>query len=238
MACLSLIILFASAASTSAGAFAGTAPGYSKTVSSRGASALHVATFPDMSSSRWEEDSKEEPVGEDLEYGASPFFASLSMEELKFDVAGNKRTRNLAMGQNQNQGGPLAPLVVLVKDSMGQQKFNFLRGKVISLHTMVIRAFVNTADTPLGDIVLKSLFLAVDTDGDGLINETQLGEMLHSLGFTWIKERQIKGIFERANVRIENHIDIEEFVKEAPKTLSTNLIKLAKSNGGKLGFLA
>ena len=33
-------------------------------------------------------------------------------------------------------------------------------------------------------------------------------------------------------------IDFEEFVKETPKTLRTSLVKLAKSNGHDLGFLA
>ena len=32
-------------------------------------------------------------------------------------------------------------------------------------------------------------------------------------------------------------IDFEEFCKEAPKTLRTNLVKLAKANGDELGFL-
>ena len=33
-------------------------------------------------------------------------------------------------------------------------------------------------------------------------------------------------------------IDFEEFVKECPKTLRTNLVKLAKENGHDLGFLS
>ena len=33
-------------------------------------------------------------------------------------------------------------------------------------------------------------------------------------------------------------IDYQEFVAEAPKTLKTNLVKLAKENGEKLGLLA
>jgi hypothetical protein len=32
-------------------------------------------------------------------------------------------------------------------------------------------------------------------------------------------------------------IDFEEFCKETPKTLRTNMIKLAKQNGNDLGFL-
>ena len=33
-------------------------------------------------------------------------------------------------------------------------------------------------------------------------------------------------------------IDFEEFVKESPKALRVNLVKLAKANGHDLGFLA
>ena len=32
-------------------------------------------------------------------------------------------------------------------------------------------------------------------------------------------------------------LPIEEWIAEAPKTLKTNLVKLAKTNGGELGFL-
>ena len=39
-------------------------------------------------------------------------------------------------------------------------------------------------------------------------------------------------------VRAAGVIDYEEFVNEAPKTLKTNLVKLAKNNGAELGFLS
>ena len=33
-------------------------------------------------------------------------------------------------------------------------------------------------------------------------------------------------------------ISLEEFMDEAPRTLKTNLVKLAKNNGGDMGLLA
>ena len=42
----------------------------------------------------------------------------------------------------------------------------------------------------------------------------------------------------RLIVRAAGVIDYDEFVKEAPKTLKTNLVKLAKNNGAELGFLS
>ena len=85
---------------------------------------------------------------------------------------------------------------------------------------------------------MRTLFLAADKDADGLIHKNEMKRLLHSLGFTWLGDSQLQGIFERANVQVPDHISLEEFVKEAPKTLSTNLVKLAKKNGGSLGLLA
>ena len=45
-------------------------------------------------------------------------------------------------------------------------------------------------------------------------------------------------IFKRADKDKNDVIDFEEFCKETPKTLRTSLVKLAKSNGHDLGFLA
>jgi hypothetical protein len=53
-----------------------------------------------------------------------------------------------------------------------------------------------------------------------------------------LADKQIKGIFDRADLDANGDLDFEEFRKEAPKTLRTNLVKLAKRNGGDLGFLS
>jgi Ca2+-binding EF-hand superfamily protein len=61
---------------------------------------------------------------------------------------------------------------------------------------------------------------------------------LQLLGFSWLQSKQIQGIFQRADLDDNGAIDFDEFMKEAPKTLRTNLIKLAKKNGGDMGLLA
>lgn len=36
---------------------------------------------------------------------------------------------------NKASGGPFSPLVVVVRNAMGEKEFNKLRGKAISLHS-------------------------------------------------------------------------------------------------------
>ena len=48
--------------------------------------------------------------------------------------AGRARRQVTRMG-NKGTGGPFAPIVVVVKDAMGQKEFNKLRGKAISIHS-------------------------------------------------------------------------------------------------------
>jgi hypothetical protein len=57
------------------------------------------------------------------------------------------------------------------------------------------------------------------------------------LGFKWLGGKQVDGIFARADANGDAEISLEEFMVEAPKTLRTNLVKLAKSNGGEMGLL-
>ena len=42
---------------------------------------------------------------------------------------------------NKSTGGPFAPLVVVVRNIVGEKEFNKLRGKAISLHSQVIKDF-------------------------------------------------------------------------------------------------
>jgi hypothetical protein len=132
--------------------------------------------------------------------------------------------------------GPLSPFVVLAKKVIGDAELNKLRGKVIGLHSDVIGSFVETANSPFGEQVLKTMFQLADQNKNGKIEEVELSASLHALGFE-LADKQIKGIFERADLDANGEIDFEEFRKEAPKTLRTNLVKLAKRNGGDLGFL-
>jgi hypothetical protein len=53
-----------------------------------------------------------------------------------------------------------------------------------------------------------------------------------------LQSKQIQGIFKRADLDENGSIDFDEFMKEAPKTLRTNLIKLAKKNGDGMGLLS
>ena len=55
---------------------------------------------------------------------------------------------------------------------------------------------------------------------------------------SWLAEKQVEQIIKRADSDENEVIDFEEFVKEAPRTLRVNLVKLAKQNGHDLGFLA
>jgi hypothetical protein len=133
--------------------------------------------------------------------------------------------------------GIFSPLVIAAGTILGPEQLNKIRAKVISLHSDIIKSFVDTADSSFGKAVLVQLFNAVDTDNSGYIDKDELGVALGLLGFRWLKEKQIDGIFSRADVNGDGMISLEEFMDEAPKTLKTNLVKLAKNNGGDMGLL-
>ena len=141
-------------------------------------------------------------------------------------------------GPSHGQNGVLAPLVKTVKAVIGDDELNKVRGKAIALHSDVIKSFVDTSGTPVGQTVLKTLFTVADADKSGTLEENELNQALENLGFRFLNEKQKHGIFERADVDKNGHIDLDEWMAEAPKTLKTNLVKLAKKNGGDLGLLA
>merc|ERR1711924_146872 len=114
---------------------------------------------------------------------------------------------------------------------------NAFRASVIAKHTKVISAFVDTSESKFGQIALKSLFEAADKDGNGTLDKAEVKEALQALGFTFIDDKQVDVIFKKADKDKNEVIDFEEFVKETPKVLRVNLVKLAKSNGHDLGFL-
>jgi len=142
-----------------------------------------------------------------------------------------------AAAGGKHKEGIFSPVVFLSKMLLGEPKINKLRAQVISLHSDVIGNFVNTYETPAGRTILRQLFELADRDRNGTISESELEAALLTLGFDWLKEKQIKGIFERADTDASGAIDMEEWMKEAPKTLRTNLVKLAKKNGGEMGLL-
>jgi hypothetical protein len=141
-------------------------------------------------------------------------------------------------GSPKHKGGILSPIVVAFKLLFGEESLNKIRAKAISLHSDVIGNFVESSETPVGSLALKKLFELADANGDGAIDETELKKAFEALDFDWLQDKQIKGIIQRADLDENGVIDFVEWQKEAPKTLRTNLIKLAKRNGGDLGLLA
>jgi len=134
--------------------------------------------------------------------------------------------------------GVFAPAVLGAKQVMGTKELNKLRGDVIAAHSKVIAAFVDTSESQFGQIVLKRMFEAADKDNNGTLDKQEVRDALHALGFKFVQEKQIEMIFTRADMDGNEVIDFEEFVQDAPKTLRSSLIKLAKQNGHDLGFLA
>ncbi len=137
----------------------------------------------------------------------------------------------------KHQTGPFSPVVLTLKKLLGEEKLNKLRAKGISLHSDVINRFIETANTKFGQSALVALFNLADRNGDGILQQEEIASALAALGFTWLQQKQVLGILERADKDKNGVIDQKEFLEEAPKTLRTNLVKLAKKNGGELGFL-
>ena len=133
--------------------------------------------------------------------------------------------------------GIFSPIVVAAGAVLGQEQLNKVRAKVISIHSDLIKSFVGTSDSAFGQAVLRQLFKCVDTDNSGYIDKEELSVALSLLGFRWLKEKQVNAIFERADTDKDGTISLEEFMDEAPRTLKTNLVKLAKNNGGDMGLL-
>ncbi len=140
-------------------------------------------------------------------------------------------------GGNPHKEGVLSPIVVAAGAVLGDKMLNEIRGKVIALHSDLIKSFVDTADSEFGKAVLRQIFNLVDVDKSGYLDKKEVATALSMLGFKWLGEKQVDGIFARADENGDAEISLEEFMVEAPKTLRTNLVKLAKSNGGEMGLL-
>jgi len=133
--------------------------------------------------------------------------------------------------------GVFSPIVVVAGTILGQDQLIKVRAKVISIHSDLIKSFVGTSDSAFGQTVLRQLFKYVDADNSGFIDKEELSVALSMLGFNWLKEKQVDGIFKRADKNGDGEISLNEFMDEAPKTLKMNLVKLAKNNGGDMGLL-
>jgi hypothetical protein len=140
-------------------------------------------------------------------------------------------------GGNPHKEGVFSPIVVAAGAVLGEETLNKVRGKVIALHSDVIKSFVDTSDSDFGKAVLRQLFDLVDEDNSGYLDKAEVEKALGMLGFSWLGEKQVNKIFERADANGDCEISLEEFMEEAPKTLRANLIKLAKKNGGDMGLL-
>ena len=140
-------------------------------------------------------------------------------------------------GGNPHKEGVFSPIVIAAGTILGDEQLNKIRGKVIGLHSDLIKSFVNTADSEFGKAVLRQLFNFVDTDKSGYLDKKEVATALNLLGFKWLGEKQVDGIFERADADGDLTISLDEFMIEAPRLLRTNLVKLAKANGGEMGLL-
>ena len=147
-----------------------------------------------------------------------------------------KAIKPKAGGAASHKEGIFSPLVLAAKGLVGDDDLNKIRGKAIGLHSKVIASFVGTHETVLGNTVMLQLFAVMDNNKDGVVDEGELAAAFKTLGFSWLKEKQIAGIIKRAGSE-DGLLQLEQFKQEFPKTLRTNLTKLAKKNGGELGFL-
>lgn len=152
-------------------------------------------------------------------------------------VAAAKKAAPKKKGGNPHKEGVFSPIVIAAGSVIGEEALNKIRAKTISIHSDIIKSFVDTSDSAFGKAVLRALFNLVDTDKNGYIDRDELAVALNLLGFKWLKEKHVAKIFERADANGDEEISLEEFMDEAPKTLRVNLVKLAKTNGGEMGLL-
>eukprot|EP00985_Skeletonema_marinoi_P017279 scaffold9388_cov148-Skeletonema_marinoi.AAC.24 len=152
-------------------------------------------------------------------------------------VAPKKKPAPKKKANAAHKEGVFSPIVVVAGTILGPEQLNKVRAKVITIHSDLIKSFVGTSDSAIGQTVLQQLFKYVDADNSGYIDKEELAVALSLLGFKWLKEKQVNAIFDRADVNKDGMISLEEFMNEAPRTLKTNLVKLAKNNGGDMGLL-
>ena len=77
-------------------------------------------------------------------------------------------------GKNPHKEGVFSPIVVAAGTILGEESLNKIRGKVIAIHSDLIKSFVDTADSSFGQSVLKQLFNLVDTDNSGYLDKEEV----------------------------------------------------------------
>jgi len=133
--------------------------------------------------------------------------------------------------------GIFAPGVLAAKAVLGEQQLKELRASVIGKHSKVIADFVDTSESKFGQLVLRRMFEYADKDGNGTLDREEVKAALLDLGFDFVDDKTVGTMMNKFDADKNEVIDFEEFVLNTPRTLRTNLVKLAKKNGHDLGFL-
>ena len=114
--------------------------------------------------------------------------------------------------------GLFAPVVLATAEVMGRKELNKLRADVIAKHTKVINAFVDTSESRFGQIVLRQMFEAADKDDNGTLDREEVREALKALGFTFIQNKQLDKIMDRAD--LDNNEVTDHEPRLAPRAVS------------------
>ena len=149
----------------------------------------------------------------------------------------SSKSRHIFLSASKGKKGIFSPLVEEAKHYMGDTELNELRAKIILEHSKVISKFVDTSSSKFGQIALKCLFEAADSNNDGSLDVKEIQAACEALGFDWIDDEKSRKLITNGDQNLDEVIDFEEFVTSAPKMLRVNLVKLAKKNGNDLGFL-
>ena len=70
--------------------------------------------------------------------------------------------------------GIFAPAVDAAKQVMGEQELKEFRASVIAKHSKVIGQFVDTSESPFGQLVLKRMFECADKDSNGQLDKEEV----------------------------------------------------------------
>jgi len=181
----------------------------------------------------------DEKLYEDVNNG-SLIKETKSTENIKINeksIVTTKKTKSFKNNKN-SKSGIFTPVVKIAKTIFGEKEIKKIRNDFISFHSSIITSFTKTSESKFGNIVLASLFGIADQNHDGVLDEEEVQKGLNILGFEWIGWKQASGILNRSDNNNDGVIDFEEFEKGAPKTFQTNLKKLAKKNGEKMGLLS
>lgn len=128
----------------------------------------------------------------------------------------------------------MSPAVDGAARLLGRETVRRARAAVIKEHARVIGNFVDTGDTPLGQVATRILFDTADTNGDGWIDSEELAVAFRRLGFH-VTDGQRDAIMRRAGPY--ELLSYEAFCAEAPRTLRIQLVRLAKRNGERMGLM-